>query len=127
MSTPVTPRTDGQSSQGKSKGLLGCSCCEPPVLVSNGMTELCDLGLIHPGWGFLQETHPACHRRGKQDISDNMIVSRRSATTSTEYKYTNVSSKERTSREKVMISAQTSDSEASLCMETPDRILRKRK
>lgn len=91
------------------------------------MSELCDLGCIHSGWGFLQETNPACHRMGKQDISDNMIVSRRKATTSTEYKCTNISSKERTSRVNVIISSQTSDSEASLCIETPDRIVRKRK
>lgn len=41
---------------------------------------------------------------GKEDISDNMIVSKRKAATSTEYKCINIFSKERTSRVNVMIS-----------------------
>lgn len=118
------------AAKGKAKGFGDVPAVTPPappVLVCNGTTELCDLGCIHSGWGFLQETNPACHRIGKQDISDNMIVSKRKAATSTEYKCTNISNKERTSRVNVMISSQTSDSEAFLCMETPDRIVRKRK
>lgn len=107
-------RPMARADKGKAKCCWDVPAVTPPVLVSNGMPELCDLGCIHSGWGFLQETNPACHRMGKQDISDNMIVSRRKATTSTEYKCTNISSKERTSRVNVMISSQTSDSEASL-------------
>lgn len=114
------------TAQGKVSGCWDVPAVTLPVLVSNGTTELHDLGYIHSGWKFLKETNPASCIMGKYDISDNMVVSRRKAT-STQYECTNISSKESTSSLNVMISAQTSESEASLYVDTPDRIVRKRK
>lgn len=77
-------RAMAMAGKGKVRECWDVPAVTPPVLMSKGVTELCDLGHIHSGWGFHQETNPAFHRMGKWDISDNVIASKRKATTSTQ-------------------------------------------